>query len=154
MNETERKDPIFFMLLEAGRTQFGRLEDALKAVGLSAAKYYVLSQLAESREPGALRDLAQEQECVPSNMTTLVDRLEADGLVRRVDDPTDRRSKRAELTDLGVARVSVGPAITRAAMATIRTAARELLETGTYDGLVGGLPFAEANALFRSPQLP
>ena len=38
----------------------------------------------------------------------------------------------AELADLGVARVSVGPAITRAAMATIRTAARELLETGTY----------------------
>jgi hypothetical protein len=35
MNETERKDPIFFMLLEAGRAQFGRLEDALKAVGLS-----------------------------------------------------------------------------------------------------------------------
>ena len=60
----------------------------------------------------------------------------------------------AELADLGVARVSVGPAITRAAMATIRTAARELLETGTYDGLVGGVPFAEANALFRSSQLP
>src|SRR5688572_18342856 len=31
----------------------------------------------------------------------------------------------AELAALGVARVSVGPAITRAAMATIRTAARE-----------------------------
>jgi 2-methylisocitrate lyase-like PEP mutase family enzyme len=60
----------------------------------------------------------------------------------------------AELADLGVARVSVGPAITRAAMATIRTAARELLETGTYDSLVGGVPFAEANALFRSPHGP
>ena len=108
MNETERKDPIFFMLLEAGRTQFGRLEDALKVVGLSAAKYYVLSQLAEAREPVALRQLAQEQECVPSNMTTLVDRLEADGLVRRVDDPTDRRSKRAELTDLGREKAAEG----------------------------------------------
>jgi DNA-binding MarR family transcriptional regulator len=108
MNETERKDPIFFMLLEAGRTQFGRLEDALKAVGLSAAKYYVLSQLAEAREPVALRQLAQEQECVPSNMTTLVDRLEGDGLVRRVDDPTDRRSKRAELTDLGREKAAEG----------------------------------------------
>jgi DNA-binding MarR family transcriptional regulator len=96
------------MLLEAGRTQFGRLENALKAVGLSAAKYYVLSQLAESREPVALRQLAQEQECVPSNMTTLVDRLEADGLVRRVDDPTDRRSKRAELTDLGREKAAEG----------------------------------------------
>ena len=53
-----------------------------------------------------------------------------------------------ELARLGVARVSVGPAITRAAMATIRAAVRELLDTGTYDALVGGIPFAEANALF------
>ena len=96
------------MLLEAGRAQFGRLEDALKAVGLSAAKYYVLSQLAEAREPVALRELAQEQQCVPSNMTTLVDRLEADGLVRRIDDPTDRRSKRAELTGLGREKAAAG----------------------------------------------
>ena len=55
-----------------------------------------------------------------------------------------------ELAGLGVARVSVGPAITRAAMATIRAAARELLGPGTYDALVGGTPFAEANALFSA----
>ena len=89
------------MLLEAGRLQFARLEDALKAVGLSPAKYSVLSQLADAGEPVPLRQLAQGQECVASNMTTLVDRLEADGLVRRLDDPADRRSKRAELTELG-----------------------------------------------------
>ena len=96
------------MLLEAGRAQFVRLEDALKTVGLSAAKYYVLSQLADSQEPVPLRQLAQVQECVPSNMTTLVDRLEADGLVRRVDDPADRRSKRAELTSLGYEKAEAG----------------------------------------------
>ena len=89
------------MLLDAGRAQFARLEEALKAVGLSAAKYKVLSQIAKSKEPVPLRLLAEEQQCVASNVTTLVDRLETDGLVRRVDDPTDRRSKRAELTDLG-----------------------------------------------------
>lgn len=54
----------------------------------------------------------------------------------------------AELARLGVARVSVGPAITRAVMAKIRDAARELLEAGTYDSLADGTPFAEANALF------
>ena len=96
------------MLLEAARTQLGRLEEALKPVGLSAAKYYVLSQLADAPEPVPLRQLAQEQECVPSNMTTLVDRLEADGLVRRVDDATDRRSKRAELTELGREKAAAG----------------------------------------------
>ena len=101
MKETERRDPIFFMLLDAGRAQFARLEEALKSVGLSAAKYKVLSQIAKSKEPVPLRLLAEEQQCVASNVTTLVDRLEADGLVRRVDDPADRRSKRAELTELG-----------------------------------------------------
>jgi MarR family transcriptional regulator, transcriptional regulator for hemolysin len=43
-------------------------------------------------------------------VTTLVDRLEADGLVRRVDDPADRRSKRATLTALGAEKVADGDA--------------------------------------------
>jgi len=96
------------MLLDAGRTQFARLEEALKAVGLSAAKYKVLSQIAKSKEPVPLRLLAEEQQCVASNVTTLVDRLETDGLVRRVDDPADRRSKRAELTELGKEKAEAG----------------------------------------------
>lgn len=96
------------MLLDAARGQIARLEEALKAVGLSAAKYKVLSQIAKSKEPVPLRLLAEEQQCVASNVTTLVDRLEADGLVRRVDDPADRRSKRAELTDLGKEKAEEG----------------------------------------------
>jgi 2-methylisocitrate lyase-like PEP mutase family enzyme len=60
----------------------------------------------------------------------------------------------AELARLGVARVSVGPAITRAVMATIRDAARELLAAGTYDALAGGIPFADANGLFPAPTRP
>ena len=108
MKEIERRDPIFFMLLDAGRTQFARLEEALKAVGLSAAKFKVLSQIARSSDPVPLRLLAEEQQCVASNVTTLVDRLEADGLVRRVDDPADRRSKRAELTELGREKADAG----------------------------------------------
>jgi MarR family transcriptional regulator for hemolysin len=108
VKETELRDPIFFMLLDAGRAQFARLDEALKAVGLSAAKYKVLSQIAKSKEPVPLRLLAEEQQCVASNVTTLVDRLEADGLVRRVDDPGDRRSKRAELTPAGVKKAEAG----------------------------------------------
>ena len=110
VNSTERKDPIFFMLLDAGRAQFARLEEGLKAVGLSPAKYYVLENLAKAAEPVPLRLLALEQQCVASNITTLIDRLEADGLVRRVDDPADRRSKRAELTPLGVEKAAEGAA--------------------------------------------
>jgi DNA-binding MarR family transcriptional regulator len=94
VKQTERRDPIFFMLLDAGRAQL--------------AKYKVLSQIAKSPEPVPLRLLAEEQQCVASNVTTLVDRLEADGLVRRVDDPADRRSRRAELTELGKEKAEEG----------------------------------------------
>jgi len=45
---------------------------------------------------------------VRSNITQLVDRLEADGLVRRVEDPKDRRSVRATLTPLGRERQAAG----------------------------------------------
>jgi MarR family transcriptional regulator for hemolysin len=124
VNETERRVPIFFMLLDASRVQFARLEEALKAIGLSAAKYKVLSQIAKSREPVPLRLLAEEQQCVASNVTTLVDRLETDGLVRRVDDPADRRSKRAELTALGKEKVEAGARV----VADVEAAFAESLE--------------------------
>lgn len=54
----------------------------------------------------------------------------------------------AELQALGVARVSIGPALTLAVMAQIRRAAAEVLEQGTYSAMQGGLTFPEANALF------
>lgn len=78
-----------------------RLETALAGVGLSFAKVGVLKALAEVKEPLALSQLAERNQCVRSNITQLVDRLEADGLVRRVDDPSDRRIVRAALTSAG-----------------------------------------------------
>ncbi|OKI00708.1 3-methyl-2-oxobutanoate hydroxymethyltransferase [Streptomyces sp. CB02923] len=53
----------------------------------------------------------------------------------------------AELGALGAARVSVGAGIAQAAHALVRAAARELLATGTYDTLAGGLDYGELNTL-------
>jgi 2-methylisocitrate lyase-like PEP mutase family enzyme len=55
----------------------------------------------------------------------------------------------AELTALGVARVSVGSGIAQAAHAVVRRAARELLDAGTYESLADGLDYGEFNALMR-----
>ncbi len=77
------------------------LETALAHGGLSLAKLGVLKTLVEAKEPLALSQLAERNQCVRSNITQLVDRLEADGLVRRVDDPSDRRVVRATLTAAG-----------------------------------------------------
>jgi DNA-binding MarR family transcriptional regulator len=91
-------------VMQAGHEIENRLEGALLACGLSLAKYGVLHALAEAREPLTLTELAERLSCVRSNITQLMDRLEADGLVRRYDDPDDRRIVRAALTALGVTR--------------------------------------------------
>jgi 2-methylisocitrate lyase-like PEP mutase family enzyme len=54
----------------------------------------------------------------------------------------------AELRELGVARVSVGPAITMAVMAHVRDAAVEIIARGTYRALDHHLDFAEADGMF------
>ena len=81
-----------------------RLEASLEPLGLSLAKFGVLSKLVAAGEPLPLRMLAERCQCVRSNITQLVDRLEAERLVRRSDDPVDRRSIRAELTPEGRSR--------------------------------------------------
>jgi DNA-binding MarR family transcriptional regulator len=102
-----------FALLEVAGAVQARLDAALAEVGLSMAKYRALEQLARCNEPLTLSELASRRQCVRSNVTQLVDRLEADGLVRRVDDPADRRAIRAVLTPLGMERQAAGRAAIR-----------------------------------------
>jgi DNA-binding MarR family transcriptional regulator len=97
-----------FLMLGAVHEMEARLEAALGAIGLSLAKFRTLSHLAELREPVPLSALADRCSCVRSNMTQLVDRLEADRLVERVSDAADRRSVRAALTRLGWERHAEG----------------------------------------------
>ncbi|RVU26066.1 MarR family transcriptional regulator [Streptomyces antnestii] len=75
-------------------------EQAAGGQGLTAAQARVLDLL--SHEPMPMRRIAQQVNCEPSNITGLVDRLEARGLVERRPDPADRRVKLAAPTDEGV----------------------------------------------------
>ncbi len=95
-------------LLQAARFVQERLESTLESIGLSGAKYQALDALVRADRPLALSELAGCLKCVRSNVTQLADRLEADGLLRRVDDPSDRRAIRAVITPLGVERHSAG----------------------------------------------
>jgi DNA-binding MarR family transcriptional regulator len=101
-------DGSMLALLGAARGLQERLEQALENVGLSPAKYQALDALVRAGEPLALSELAGKLRCVRSNITQLADRLEADGLVRRVDDVSDRRAIRAVLTPLGEERQKAG----------------------------------------------
>jgi len=77
-------------------------------VALNKLKLAALTHLVEAGEPVPLGELAEQCACVRSNITQLVDRLEADRLVERVDDPADRRSLRAAITPLGRERQAAG----------------------------------------------
>jgi len=90
-----------FAVLHASSVLESRVEARLSDVGLSLAKLAALNRLTEAGESLPLGQLAERLSCVKSNVTQLVDRLEADGLVNRTSDANDRRSRLAVLTDAG-----------------------------------------------------
>ncbi|HLZ07772.1 MAG TPA: MarR family transcriptional regulator [Chloroflexota bacterium] len=87
-----------------------RLNTALERIGLSVPKMTVLRILVQAGEPLPLGVVSERFGCVKSNITQLVDRLEADRLVRRIPDPADRRSILAAITEEGRRRLLAGQA--------------------------------------------
>lgn len=92
---------LTLLLLDAARAVEARAEGALGEIGLSLAKLGALRHLVLATEPLTLSQLAERHCCGKSNITQLVDRLEADGLVARESDPDDRRTVRATVTPAG-----------------------------------------------------
>jgi len=90
-----------FAVLHASGVLESRTELKLAEVGLSLPKLAALRRLTDAGGSLPLGQLAERLACVKSNVTQLVDRLEADGLVSREADPNDRRSRLAVLTDAG-----------------------------------------------------
>ena len=109
MSGRQRKG--LFAVLHASSSLESRVEARLSDVGLSLAKLAALHQLTEAGESLPLGQLADRLSCVKSNVTQLVDRLEADGLVNRTADPNDRRSRLAVLTEAGRVAYSRGSEI-------------------------------------------
>ena len=99
---------VVYSLICAAHTIEDQLEEVLAEVNLSTPKFAALAKMAAEGQPISLSDLAAKLTCVRSNITQLVDRLEKDGLVRRMDHPSDRRAVRAELTPLGRERFEAG----------------------------------------------
>jgi DNA-binding MarR family transcriptional regulator len=102
MNRSGRPAPLGLVtLLHAAYGAEAAVEARLAAIGLSRAKLLALQALSAAGESLPLSQLAERLSCVKSNITQLVDRLEADGLVARQSDPEDRRARLAVLTAPG-----------------------------------------------------
>ncbi len=75
---------------------------AVDPAGLDPATADLLVRLAKSADCG-IRGVEIGEQCqmTATRVSRLVDRAEADGLVERLPDPTDRRAQHVVLTDAG-----------------------------------------------------
>lgn len=86
------------LLAAIGTAQWRDFAAAAAHYGLTSTQAKVLAQL---NGPLPMRGLAALLVCDASNVTGIVDRLEARELVRREPDPVDRRVKNVVATDAG-----------------------------------------------------
>jgi len=89
-------------LMRAQQIIQARVDDALRPFDLTFARYEGLVLLAFSRR-GALPmgKMGERLMIHPTSVTNIVDRLERQGLVRRVAHEHDRRTTLVEITDAG-----------------------------------------------------
>jgi DNA-binding MarR family transcriptional regulator len=79
-----------------------RVEEVLRPHDLTFARYELLMLLSFSRTGSMpLSRIGARLQVHPTSITNAVDRCEAQGLVRRVPHPSDRRATLAELTPAG-----------------------------------------------------
>ncbi|MEM6481982.1 MAG: MarR family winged helix-turn-helix transcriptional regulator [Pseudomonadota bacterium] len=76
------------------------LRDGVAKVNLSTARFQTLQALAGGKVL-TMVELAERLSVTKRNVTTLIDGLERNGLAKRSPHPTDRRSKRVQLTEIG-----------------------------------------------------
>lgn len=84
------------------------VDTALKPHGLTFARYEALVLLTFARASSLpMRVMGERLQLHPTSVTNIVDRLEKDGLVKRLPHPTDRRTTLVEITDEGRVRREV-----------------------------------------------
>jgi len=117
-----------FILNDVARLLRTSYDRRMKALGLTRSQWWVLTHL--YRNDGVTQsELAEILEIEKPTLGRLLDRLEANGWVRRQEHAVDRRAKRVFLTD------EVGPA-----MKAMRVAAAEMRR----DALAGLTPAQES----------
>jgi DNA-binding MarR family transcriptional regulator len=113
--ELLKAEAIRSMVL-AGKVAYASFEETLTGLGITHPQYRALVCIDMAGADGTqLHPIAGFLGVTPRNVTGLVDALEAQGLVERVDDPNDRRAVIARLTSEGKAKAKQARAIHGAA---------------------------------------
>ncbi len=88
-------------LVLAARRWRSLLDEKLRPIEQSSARMEAMSAILNSPDMPAQVDIAKRLRIEGPTLTRMLDTLEKDGLVDRIPDPTDRRSKQLRLTDDG-----------------------------------------------------
>ena len=89
-------------IMRAQQIVLARVDEALKPFDLTFARYEALVLLTFSRRGSLpLGKMGERLMIHPTSVTNIVDRLEGQRLVRRLDHPTDRRTTLCEITPAG-----------------------------------------------------
>jgi MarR family transcriptional regulator for hemolysin len=99
--ETSPRMWLTIRLVLAARRYRALLDERLRPTGQSAARMEAMSAILN--EPGMRPqvDIAKRLRIEGPTLTRMLDALEKDGMVERLPDPSDRRTKQLRLTDTG-----------------------------------------------------
>lgn len=123
---TTRDIRLTINLVIVARRWRSLLDERLRLIGQSAARMEALGAIINSPSLSAQVDIARRLRIEGPTMTRMLDTLEADGLVERLPDPSDRRTKQLRLTPAGEAALE--------AIFTIVDELRERLLEGVPEG--------------------
>jgi len=93
-------ESLVILLLNSGKAVIQRLDAKLEPLGLTTAKLWAVHSVMLG-SPVVMSVLAERMGSARSNITTMVDRLEADGILARVPSATDRRAVEISVTAKG-----------------------------------------------------
>ena len=97
----DREYGFTYRIILIARRYRAMLDEQLRPLGYGTARMEALSTIARATEPTAQIAIAKRIGIEGPTLTRMLDTLEADGLVVRRQDPTDRRTKLIELTPEG-----------------------------------------------------
>lgn len=105
---SKRRLKMWIRLLGVTRAAEGELREFLRVQhGTTLPRFDVMAALYRRREGVTMSELSRMLLVSNGNATTVVDRLEADGLVRRTPSETDRRTVFVALTAAGLQQFEV-----------------------------------------------
>lgn len=101
MRYTSSDQNTFWLIFELASIVKPQIQALADRYSLTAQQCHVLGYLHKNKEPQTMSSLAAILICDASNITGIIDRMVAMGVVDRTESPKDRRVKIVQLTDKG-----------------------------------------------------